>query len=326
MKGAAARDDFPPFLPDGGRAGDGGERRASPEGRGDASVYMRTVAAVRSSPPNPPPSRRRAFPVLALACALALPAAAQQTVTVRTRPDAAGDVYRFQSDARYAEKSPDGEANQTNTQVFDLEVLGVTPDGVRMRYILREARLTDTSGPAMETALKALIGVPLDFRLRNDGTLAGLDNWEAFKAKVLAGVDAALPRLDTIRNIYHQRFGQEPLYAAQDMVLGDVRLMAIMEPVGATPLGSQVVTDHRRSPPGRALADVRVLKADCTVRVTRAAVGGTSGVQQDFTTDAVVSSRDGRVLTLMQRRIERAGATSVDESVSIRRLSPAPAC
>lgn len=256
----------------------------------------------------------------------AAPAAAQESVEVRTRPDAVGDVYRFRSEAKYAEKNADGSASQTNSQVFEVQVLGVTPEGLRLRYTLKEASLTDSSGPAMQTALRALIDVPLDFRLRRDGSLAGLDNWDAFKGKVLAGVDAALPRLDTIRNTYHQRFGQEPLYAAQDMVLGDVRLMAIMEPVGATPLGSNVVVDHRRSPPGRALSDVRVLKAGCTVRVTRAAVGGTTGVTQDFTTDAVVSSRDGRVISLMQRRAERAGASTVDESVAITRLSAAPAC
>lgn len=267
-----------------------------------------------------------ALAVLALAAADPAAAETPQTVQVRTRADAVGDVYRFRSEAKYAERNQDGQASQTNRQVFEVEVLGVTPEALRLRYTLKEASLTDSSGPAMETALKALIGVPLDFRMRTDGVLVGLDNWDAFKGRVLAGVDAALPRLDTIRNTYHQRFDQEPLYAAQDMVLGDVRLMALMEPVGPTPLDAKVVTDHRRSPPGRALSDVRVLKAGCTVRVTRAAVGGSTGITQDFTTDAVVSSRDGRVITLVQRRAERAGGATVDESVSITRLSPAPAC
>ena len=273
-------------------------------------------------------SRAALLAMVAGLAAAAAPAAAQgpATVQVRTRPDAVGDVYRFRSEARYAERNQDGQASQTNRQVFEIEVLGVTDDGLKLRYTLKEASLTDSSGPAMETALKTLIGVPLDFRLRSDGTLVGLDNWDAFKARVLAGVDAALPRLDTIRNTYHQRFDQEPLYAAQDMVLGDVRLMAIMEPVGATPLDSKVVVDNRRNPPGRALSDVRVLKPGCTIRVTRAAVGGSAGITQDFTTDAVVSSRDGRVITLVQRRAERAGAATVDESVSITRLSEKPAC
>lgn len=264
--------------------------------------------------------------LVALALFAAVPAAADETVNVRTRADAVGDVYRFRSEAKYAEKNSDGQASQSNTQVFEIQVLGVAPDALRLRYTLKEVSLTDSSGPAMETALKALIGTPLDFRLRNDGVLMGLENWDAFKGRVLAGVDAALPRQDPIRNTYHQRFDQEPLYAAQDMVLGDVRLMAIMEPKGATALGSNVVVDHRRSPPGRALSDIRVLKAGCTVRVTRAAVGGTSGVQQDFTTDAVVSSRDGRVVSLMQRRVERAGGSTVDEQVTIRRVSAAPDC
>ncbi|MBL8554391.1 MAG: hypothetical protein JNL41_08945 [Phenylobacterium sp.] len=264
--------------------------------------------------------------LVALALFAAIPAAAEETVAVRTRADAVGDVYRFRSESRYAEKNADGQASQHNTQVFEVQVLGVGPDALKLRYTLKEVSLTDSSGPAMETALKALIGVPLDFRLRGDGVLVGLDNWDEFKGRVLAGVDAVLPRLDPIRNTYHQRFAQEPMYAAQDMVLGDVRLLAIMEPKGTTPLGSNVVVDHRRSPPGRALSDVRVLKAGCTVRVTRAAVGGTAGVQQDFTTDAVVSSRDGRTISLNQRRVERAGGSSIDEQVTIRRLSAAPDC
>lgn len=266
--------------------------------------------------------------LLALALAAAFsPAAAQRAaVEVRTRADVAGDVYRYRSDARYAETNGDGSASQSNTQVFDLEVLGVSDAGLRLRYTLREASLTDTAGPAMETALKAMVGVPLDFQLRSDGALAGLENWAGFKAQVLAAVDAALPAQDPIRNTYHQRFDQPPMYAAQDMVLGDVRLLAIMEPKGAVPVGMTEVTDDRRTPPGRALSDVKEIKPGCTVRVVRVAVGRNTGIRQDFTTEALLSVRDGRVISLTQKRVERAGGASVDESVTIRRVSPVPPC
>lgn len=258
---------------------------------------------------------------------LAAPAAAQRAaVEVRTRPDAAGDVYRYRSEAKYAETGNDGSATQTNTQVFDVEVLGVTDDALRLRYTLREARLTDTSGPSMEIALKAMVGLPLDFQLRSDGALVGLENWAAFKAGVLAAVDASLAVQDPIRQTYHQRFGQQPMYAAQDMVLGDVRLLAIMEPRGAVPVGMTEVTDDRRTPPGRALSDVKEIKPGCTVRVVRVAVGRNTGIRQDFTTEALLSVQDGRVISLTQKRAERAGGASVDESVTIRRVSPVPPC
>lgn len=264
--------------------------------------------------------------LVALVLAAAGPAVAQDTVDVRTRPDVAGDVYRFRSDSRYAEKTADGNVSQTNSQVFEVEVLGVAPDGLRLRYTLKEATLTDTSGPAMATALKALIGVPLEFRVRADGMLAGLDNWDDYKARVLAGVDANLPAGNPIRNIYHQRFGQNPINAAEDMVLADVRLMAVMEPRGAAPVGMSDVVDNRRRPPGRALSTLTVTKPGCVVRVIRASASRTPGVVQDLTTDAEVSIKDGRILSLTQRRADRAGADSSEEQVTIKRLSAAPSC
>lgn len=262
----------------------------------------------------------------ALVLAVAGPVAAEDTVEVRSRPDAVGDVYRFRSDSRYAETSADGKASQTNSQVFELEVLGVAPEGLKLRYTLKEATLTDTSGPAMATAMKALIGVPLEFRVRSDGMLSVLDNWADYRARVLAAVDASLPAGDPIRDTYHQRFGQEPINAAEDMVLADVRLMAVMEPRGPVILGMSDVVDNRRRPPGRALSTVSVTQPGCVVRVVRASASRTSGVVQDLTTEATVSLHDGRILSLTQRRADRAGGESSEEQVTIRRISAAPAC
>lgn len=265
--------------------------------------------------------------VLALALALACgPALAEEAVAVRTRADAAGDVYRFRSEARYAETTADGSATQQNAQAFDLEVLGVEPDGLRLRYTLRAASLTDSAGPSMERALKALVGVPLDFRVRQDGSLAALENWTDFKAQVLARVDEALPAADPIRNTYHQRFAQAPLNAAEDMVLADVRLMAIMEPRGRVVLGMTDVVDNRRRPPGRAASTVSVVKPGCTVRVVRISASKTPGIVQDLVTDATVSVADGRILTLTQRKLDRAGRDRIEEQVTIRRESAPPGC
>lgn len=264
--------------------------------------------------------------VAAFVLATATPAVAQETVDVRTRADTAGDAYRFRSESRYVEKSADGQASQTNSQVFDVEILGVAPDGLRLRYTLREATLTDSSGPSMATALKALIGVPLEFRVRSDGMVSALDNWDDYKARVLAGVDAGLAVGDPIRNIYHQRFGQHPINAAEDMVLADVRLMAVMEPRGAAPVGMSDVVDNRRRPPGRALSTLSVSKPGCVIRVIRASASRTPGVVQDLTTEAEVSIPDGRILSLTQRRADRAGGDSSEEQVTIKRLSAPPAC
>lgn len=257
---------------------------------------------------------------------MATPAVAEDRVEARTRPDAVGDVYRYRSDSRYAEASAAGRASQSNSQVFEIEVLGVTPDGLRLRYTLKEATLTDTSGPAMATALKALVGAPLEFRVRPDGMLSALDNWADYKARVLAAVDAALPANDPIRNTYHQRFGQDPINAAEDMVLADIRLMAVMEPRGPVILGMSDVVDNRRRPPGRAVSTASVTKPGCELRLVRASASRTPGVVQDLTTEATVSMKDGRILSLTQRRVDRAGGDSSDEQVTIRRISAAPAC
>lgn len=269
--------------------------------------------------------RRRGL-LAALVLATALPAAAQDVVAVRSRPDAVGDVYRYRSESRYAETGAAGAARQTNSQVFELEVLDVAPEGLKLRYTLREAELTDSSGPAMSTALKALVGAPLEFRVRPDGMVSALDNWDAYKARVLAAVDASLPAGDPIRNTYHQRFAQDPVNAAEDMVLADVRLMAVMEPRGPVILGMSDVVDNRRRPPGRAVSTAAVMKPGCVVRLVRASASRTPGVVQDLTTEATVSVLDGRVLTLTQKRADRAGGDASEEQVTIRRLSPAPPC
>ena len=266
---------------------------------------------------------------LALAATLAAGAAMaddKPSVQVRTRADAVGDVYRFRSDSRYAETTSEGQATQTNSQVFEVEVLGVAGDGLKLRYTLKEATLTDTAGPAMAKALNALVGIPLEFRVRTDGMLFALDNWTDYKARVLAGVDAALPAGDPIRNTYHQRFAQEPINAAEDKVLADLRLMAVMEPRGPVAIGLSDVVDNRRRPPGRAVSDVSVSKAGCVVRVVHISASRTPGVVQDLTTEAQVSIHDGRVLSLTQKRADRAGGEASEEQVTIRRLSAAPSC
>jgi hypothetical protein len=261
-----------------------------------------------------------------LAVVLALAAAATAPLQAATRPDAVGDVYRYRSEARYAERNADGMGAQVNSQVFELEVLGVGPEGLKLRYTLREAAVSDTTGPAMKAPLQAAVGLPLEFRLDRRGQLAGLDNWPAYRERFLAAIDKALPAGDEIRNIVHQRMDQSPTEAAQDMVLGDLALMRGVELRGPVALGRVEALDTQRRPPPRVVTETSLKTPGCVVRIRRVTTGATPGVMQTTTADADVSLQDGRVLSLSQTRIERAGASVIDERLTVRRLSAAPAC
>jgi hypothetical protein len=263
---------------------------------------------------------------LAAAALLLAAAAGGTTIQTRTRADAVGDVYRYRSETRYAEKSRDDMSAQVNTQVFELEVLGVGPEGLRLRYTLKEATVSDTSGPAMKAPLQATVGVPLEFRIDRQGMLSGLDNWPDFHARMLANIDKALPAGDAVRNIVHQRMDQTPTDAAQDMVLGDLALMRGMEVRGVVTPGKVASLDTRRRPPSDVVTDTTVKTPGCVLHVNRVTTGTTVGASQKTTADADVSVKDGRVISLTQTRSERAGGTVVDERLKITRLSAAPAC
>lgn len=255
-----------------------------------------------------------------------VPNQGRQTVAVRTRPDRTGDLYRFQSDTAFVQTDDQGGQTQTNRQVFDVEILGVEPDGgLRLRYTLREAALTDTGGAAMDAALKAAIGVSLEFRLAREGRLTALDNWPDYRALMLERVDAALPPSDPVRVLVHQRLGEPPLQAADEMVLGDVGLMSAMELRGDVPLGLTDLAAGQGAMGGRATLEV-AMAPDCRVRVKRETSRSASGVSRAIVSEAEVAASDGRIITLTERRVTRARAGSQTETVQIRRLSAAPAC
>lgn len=274
---------------------------------------------------------RAALMALAVAAVAAAPAAAQglvdtqgrATVQVRTRPDAVGDTYRYRSETRFVQKDDQGGQTQSNTLVFDLEVLGAGPDGTRLRYTLREGRLQDSGGASMSAAMDAAVGGSLDFRLGRDGRLAAVENWPDYKARLLARVDAALPAGDPIRAIVHERMGAAPLDAAREMVLGDVAMMAAMEPRGGLPLGVTNLADPDAT---KATLDVSIVKPDCLVAIERQTSRSLSGVARALVSKAELSVQDGRILSLEERRVTRAPGGSQEETVTIRRLSAAPAC
>ncbi len=272
--------------------------------------------------------------LLALALAgLAIPAAAQavvdtrgrETIEVPARPEAAGDVRRYRSETRFVQKDDQGGQTQSNSLVFDLEVLGADPDGLRLRYTLREGRLEDSGGASMSAAMDAAVGGSLDFRLGRDGRLTGLETWPAYKARLLARVDAALPADDPIRALVHERMDNAPLDAAREMVLGDVLMMSVMEPRGRLPLG---LTDLSAQDPAAAKAtvEISVITPGCVLAHHRETSRGGAGGGQAVVTKAQLSVVDGRVLTLEQRKVTRAPGGSQEETVTITRVSPAPAC
>jgi hypothetical protein len=256
--------------------------------------------------------------VLVLA-AMAGTAAAQGSVQLRVRPDAVGDVYRYRSETRFTQRDDAGAATQANSQVFELEVLGVEAGGLRLRYTLKAAELTDSGGASMGAALKAQTGGVLEFRLARDGSLAAVDNWPAYRTRMLERVDAALPAGDPVRAMVHEQMDQPPLTAAAEAVLGDVKLMALMEPQETVPLGARDVGADQR-------LEISMIAPGCVVRVKRGLAGGATGMGQAITAEAEVSVADGRVLTLEHRRVLRTSGGMQEESVTIRRLSPAPAC
>ena len=76
----------------------------------------------------------------------------------------------------------------------------------------------------------------------------------------------------------------------------------------------------------RATLDVKVLKPGCVVGIERQTNRSLSGVARAAVSKAEVSVSDGRILTLEERRVTRAPGGSQEETVTIRRISAAPAC
>lgn len=273
----------------------------------------------------------RAALALAFAISAAAPAGAQvvvdpegrATAQVRIRPDAAGDAYRYRSETRFIQKDDQGGQTQANSLLFDLEVLGADADGLRLRYTLREGRLQDSGGAAMGAAMEAAVGGSLDFRLGRQGELVAVENWPAYKARLLARVDAVLPVADPVRAMIHERMDGAPLDAAREMVLGDVAIMAVMEPRGRLPLG---LTDLKDPDAAKATLEVKIVTPGCVVGIERQTNRNRSGVARAVVSQAQVSVSDGRILTLEERRATRAPGGSQEETIAIRRISPAPAC
>ncbi|MFN9928600.1 MAG: hypothetical protein ACK53I_16855, partial [Phenylobacterium sp.] len=255
-----------------------------------------------------------------VALLLAMPAAAQDgTVQIRTRAPAPGDVYRFESRTAFEQSDDQGVQTQTNRIEFTLEVLGTGREGLRLRQTVQAVEIKDSGGAGMEAALKAVVGASLDFRVSPQGRPIGVDNWDAYRARVLARIDAALPPTDPVRRLVQERYGQPPLVAAQELALSDAVIMATMEPSGAVPLGRSSLVDPDSRATTRATIEATITQPGCRVRIDRESLRSLSGVSNSIVSTAEVSVIDGRVLVLEERRVTRAPRGNQMETVQIRR-------
>lgn len=247
----------------------------------------------------------------------------RETVPVRTRPDVVGDRYSYRSETRFVQKDDQGGQTQTNALTFDLEVLGRESDGLRLRYTLREATIDDSGGASVAAAMKAAVGGSLDFRVGPDGRIVAVETWPQYRAWLLARVSAALPPGDPVRAIVFERMDGAPVETAQEMVLGDVAIMALMEPRGRLPLG---MTDLRDPDATKATLSVKVARPGCVVALERQTNRNAMGVVRAAVSKADLAVGDGRVLQLEEGRVTRTSGGSQEETVTIRRLSPTPPC
>ena len=256
-----------------------------------------------------------------------------ETIQVKTRPDASGDRYRYVSEAM-AEGATDEKFSQSNSLTFDVEVLGLTDLGTALRYTVRSAVVQDSATKSSEAVRKAEIDNPMDFEVGRDGTLLALGNWDDYKARYLARIDQLLPQTDPVRARMHRLFAGDPGEVARNFVLTDLRTLMVMQITGAVPVGHIDLPeeDFPLDDGGRnrthGTADVAAA-GPCQVKIARTTINdlternGTG--REELATDAVVSTLDGWVVTLMENKRQEHGASHLMETLSIRRLDP-PAC
>ncbi|MEW6598450.1 MAG: hypothetical protein AB1429_13270 [Pseudomonadota bacterium] len=269
--------------------------------------------------------------VLALALALGTPMAA-------IAAEAPGDTYTYVSESREQDQGPDGASSQTNRLTFELKVLAVTPQSVRQRFTLKSADATDSQGPSVQTAMRAMVDDPLDFDLAPDGTLVGLPGWDGFKTRLLAKLDQSLPASDPVRGRTHEMLDGDPADTAQRLVIGDTQAMAASQAAARLADGKVELPSQEEPIPGggklTSHASIEVSHAGvpaCQVRVTRivasdAAPKDAPAEHVEVTSEALISTVDGRVVSFTQHRTSRAADGSASEDLTIRRTSPLPAC
>lgn len=268
-----------------------------------------------------------------IAAALAL-----ATASSAAAADRPGDLYTYESQSHEQDRTPEGGSTQTNRLVFELKVLAATAQKHALRYTLKSAEVTDSQGPSVETAMRAMVDDPLDFDLAPDGALVGLPGWDAFKARLLARLDQSLGANDPMRAHTHEMFADDPADAAQRLVLGDAQTMAASEAAARLGVGKVELPPQDEPLPGggrvtsRATIEVSQPRPGACVLVVKRTVVSDAAPKDgpaehvEAASEAEVSTVDGHVLSLTQRHTTRASDGGAQVDLTLRRLSPPPAC
>jgi hypothetical protein len=234
--------------------------------------------------------------LLGLALALALSGAAMAA----PRPVQVGDVYRYASDT---EQVITGALpyRQTNRFVYDLEVLDVRPDGLTMRFTVREVRAEDDRGEGIEAVGQAYIGLPVEFETDQDLKPVRLLDWPGFKAAYLDRLDPALRDgvAASLAGLENDPQGLAEQYS------GDMLTFAPFLKLDGRTDGCRAQTS----------------RSDSSVRF------GTGAGRFKTKARAVVSGDDGWVLEADETRSdEKPDGTTETLTVKVRRVSPQPFC
>jgi hypothetical protein len=264
-------------------------------------------------------------------------ASAPEAISVHLRPDAVGDRRVYESRTTLEVREGPSAGTQTNRQVFELETREVRPDGLVLRYTIREASLEDSRVPDLESFLKAWTGVPIEFEAGSAGEPGRILNWpaarQAYSQALVAQGVAAPARQSALSDLDDLGEGGR---TAQ--ILGDVALLAAMQP--RTPIFA-----GRFVPPAPAATDVaagaptvsRVLEistpgsARCLVDLlqsTEVAAPATQAGEATRTTIRITASvavEDGWVSVLARSLDSASGQNVARETVTITR-DPQPEC
>ncbi|MDQ0466839.1 hypothetical protein QO010_004635 [Caulobacter ginsengisoli] len=290
--------------------------------------------------------RFRLFAGLALTLALAGSAFAagepvrmpnKNLLDLQSQPERVGDHWRFLSITEDIVAGP-RPSRQTNRQTFDLEVIGLSGGAITLRYTLREVEIVDDSQPGIDKAVKAYLGIPIEFEARQGYEPDRITNWPQVRGAYFKALDRLAPGDATERQQlgdYFDVLEADPEELAR-AVLGDVFVLAGMQQAAAPrdrfviePRSIDLGAGHTlvlsgwmgldSEDPGRCQATW----SRETRRVTDA---GPQSVDSDLNTTATLSTRDGWGLSLKEVEVTKIGAETESKTIVLTRQGAAPGC
>jgi len=259
-------------------------------------------------------------------------------VETQQRPFRQGDRYRFVSETVSTMTGGDFDGRQTNRQMFDVEVIGGGPDFLVLRYTLREATIDDPRQPGIDKVLRAMVGVPVEFKAYPSVTPREMVNGEAAKAHFFRNLEQTAPGDSALRKAMEDQFARlekrpEGLAA---LFAGDLGVMAGMQ-IPAITIERTVIPDQIYTPaPGvtvtkKAYLGLENLAAGrCEATYSRGTVSTVTGApepqSEDLKTTATLSIHDGWVLRLSEVSIHTVGPATTRRELKITRQGDPPGC